>query len=258
VSSPEPGAARTLLIDPRYCGPPETGNGGYVAGLLAVRLAAPAGASGRGAAAVEVTLRAPAPLGQALRVEPAESRSGEPGLELRDGDRVLATARPTNLALDVPAPPGFAQAEAVAGRCRAFETHPFPRCFVCGPDRAAGDGMRVFPGWLAGPGLAAAAWIPDASLCDAAGRVRPEFIWAALDCPSAFPLLEDPEAQRLEPLVLGRLAAQLHADLRAGQRVVLSAWSIALEGRKGIAGTAIHDASGACLARARATWISLA
>lgn len=266
-SRPEPvrpEAESPFLIDPRYCGPPETGNGGYVAGLLARRLAGRVeGTAGR-PGAVEVTLRAPAPLGHALAVGLAASGArgasgaGEADLQLRDGEQVLATARRVRLDLDVPEPPDFAEAEAVAGRCRAFETHPFPGCFVCGPERPAGDGMRVFPGWLAERRLAAAAWIPDASLCDAGGRVRPEFLWAALDCPSAFPLLEDPEAQRLEPLVLGRLAAELHAEPEAGQRVVLSAWSIVLEGRKGIAGTAIHDASGACLARARATWISLA
>jgi hypothetical protein len=118
--------------------------------------------------------------------------------------------------------------------------------------------MRVFPGWLAQRRLAAAAWIPDASVCNETGEVRPEFVWAALDCPSAFPLLEDPAAQKLEPLVLGRLAAHLEHPAKLGQRLVLSAWSIELGDRSGLAGTALYDESGACLARARATWISLA
>jgi hypothetical protein len=232
-----------LVIDPRFCGPPETGNGGYVAGLLARSLPGP----------VEVTLRAPAPVGQALEIVPVED-----AVELRDAGALLASARSAPLELATPDPPGFEESLAIAGRCRAFKTHPFPRCFVCGPERPAGDGMRVFPGWLADRQLAAAAWIPDASLCDEAGDVRPEFVWAALDCPSAFPLLEDPEAQKLEPLVLGRLAAQLERPARVGERLVLSAWTIELGERKGLAGSALHDESGARLARARATWISLA
>ena len=118
--------------------------------------------------------------------------------------------------------------------------------------------MCVFPGWLADRELAAAAWQPAAAFCDEDGRVRPEFLWAALDCPSAFPLLEDPEAQRLEPLVLGRLVARIEGEAKLGQRLVTSAWTIELGERKGLAGSAIHDESGACLARARATWISLA
>ena len=232
-----------LVIDPRYCGPPGVGNGGYVAGRLAAPLAGP----------LEVTLRAPVPLGRPLQAVPVES-----GRELRDAGTVLAHARCTVLEMEPPEPPGFDESLAVAGRCRAFETHPFRRCFVCGPDRAPGDGMRVFPGWLAQRRLAAAAWIPDASVCNEAGEVRREFVWAALDCPSAFPLLEDPAAQKLEPLVLGRLAAHLEQPAKLGQRLVLSAWSIELGERRGLAGTALHDESGTCLARARATWISLA
>ena len=232
-----------LVIDPRYCGPPGIANGGYVAGLLAAPLAGP----------VEVTLRAPAPLGTPLEVVPVED-----GHELRDAGTVLARARRTVLEMDPPDPPGFEESLAIAGRCRAFETHPFPCCFVCGPKRAPGDGMRVFPGWLAQRRLAAAAWIPDASVCDEAGEVRREFVWAALDCPSAFPLLEDPAAQKLEPLVLGRLVAHLEHPARLGQRLVLSAWSIELGERRGLAGSALHDESGTCLARGRATWISLA
>jgi hypothetical protein len=37
-----------LVVEARYCGPPNSGNGGYVAGLLARRL---------GEGPVEVTLR---------------------------------------------------------------------------------------------------------------------------------------------------------------------------------------------------------
>ncbi|MGH8875140.1 MAG: hypothetical protein ACRDVM_07805, partial [Acidimicrobiia bacterium] len=49
-----------LVVDDRYGGPPGTGNGGYVSGLLAGAYEGP----------VEVTLRLPPPLGRPLRISP--------------------------------------------------------------------------------------------------------------------------------------------------------------------------------------------
>lgn len=236
-------SSQSIRIQHRFAGPPDTANGGYVAGLLAARLSGP----------VEVTLRAPTPLERDLELwSDAESCS------LRDGEQLLAEARRRPLDVDVPALPTAAEARRVEGRCRAFETHPFPGCFVCGPDRPPGDGLGLRPGWLAERSLVAAAWTPDSTHAGADGTVLPEFIWGALDCPSAFPLLEDPAAQRLEPMVLGRLHAEIEAPARAGETLVVCAWQISLEGRRGIAGTAILDTSGRAVARGRATWISLA
>jgi hypothetical protein len=48
----------SIIIDKRYCGPPNSGNGGYVCGRLAQHI--PGGA--------EVTLRAPPPLEKSLDV----------------------------------------------------------------------------------------------------------------------------------------------------------------------------------------------
>jgi hypothetical protein len=53
--------ADTLVISQRFCGPPQSGNGGYVCGQLAKNLS--------GAAAVR--LKAPPPLEVALRIEGA-------------------------------------------------------------------------------------------------------------------------------------------------------------------------------------------
>ncbi len=236
--------SETIAIDARFCGPPGVANGGYAAGLLARGLVG----------AVEVTLRAPIPLERPLAI----ARPDGVTRELRDGDTLLAQARETELALDVPEPPDFASAEKTAGSCRAMRTHPFPRDFACGPARLAGDGLRLFPGVLEGTRSVAAAWVPHASLADASGAVAPEFLWAALDSPSSFPLLEDPEAQKLEPLVLGRLTAEITGRLVPGERCVLLAWPLTLEGRRGSSGTALFDSRGALVGRARATWISLA
>ncbi len=200
----------------------------------------------------EVTLRAPVPLGRALEIGAIE----DGGFALRDGGRDLATVCPCELELEVPPTPDFEAALAVQGSCRAFQTHPFPECFVCGPRRHPGDGLCVYPGMV--DSIAAAPWIPDTSLGGDDGFVDKAFLWAALDCTSAFPLLEDEASKVLEPLVLGRLAVEVSGQASIGERLVVSAWKIAFEGRRGFAGCALHRATGECIARARATWISIA
>jgi hypothetical protein len=112
-----------------------------------------------------------------------------------------------------------------------MRTHPFPGCFVCGPNRAPGDGLRIFPGMVAASDAVAALWTPDATLCDARGRVAPEFLWAALDCPSAFPLLESEASRALEPMVLAKLCVALDGEPPAARRRVWS-WPIAQEGKR--------------------------
>ncbi|MEI2700767.1 MAG: hypothetical protein V9E94_21380 [Microthrixaceae bacterium] len=63
--------------------------------------------------------------------------------------------------------------------------HAFPTCFTCGPDRASGDGLRIFPAQVPGrPELVVSPWRPDRSFVDDDDRIRDELVWAALDCPS--------------------------------------------------------------------------
>lgn len=236
--------SETIVVAERFCGPPGTANGGYVAGLLARGLGG----------AVEVTLRAAAPLATPLEV--GEAADGARVLTHRGAE--LARAVRTSLALEAPIPPDPDLVAAHAGDCRAMRTHPFPRDFVCGPARAAGDGLRIFPGVVPGGDRVAALWVPDASLCGADGVVASEFLWAALDSPSSFPLLEPESARALEPMVLGRLCVALDGELRAGERALVLAWPISLEGRRGVAGAALYGASGRPVGRGRATWVSLA
>src|SRR5262249_55282984 len=156
-----------------FCGPPGTGNGGYVAGRLARLL---------GSAGAEVTLRRPVPLDRALRVE----REGEARLRLCDGDAVVAEAAPAEPDPAVPAAPSFAEAEEAARGYLGFVKHGVSNCFVCGPARAPGSGLRIFAGPLGADGHVAAPWVPGSADADASGRVPPELVWAALDCPGAF------------------------------------------------------------------------
>jgi hypothetical protein len=228
-----------VLIEERYCGPPDSGNGGYVCGLVA-------GFLGRSA---EVTLTRPAPLGRTLPVRQLD----EGRVDLIDGDVVVAEGLPARDEVEAPEPVGFRDAAAASQRYPGFATHPFPTCFVCGPERAEGDGLRIFPGPLAGRQVVAATWTPDGTLAGADGLVRPEFVWAALDCPGAF-ASGFPEIT----MVLGRLEGHLVAPVEPGSGCLIVGRSEAVEGRKHFAGTALFTADGELLAAARATWIRVA
>jgi hypothetical protein len=228
-----------ITIPGRFNGPPRSGNGGYVSGRLARYLSGPA----------SVRLRVPPPLDQALKVEATGDEAS-----LFDGDTLVAHARRIEFELAAPPPPSFADAEAASKSYSGFVRHLLPHCFVCGPRRGVGDGLRIFPGPTADDGLLTAPWVPHASLDDGTGRVAPEFLWAALDCAGAFAVMPDTE----QPIILGELCARLDGELAIGEPCVVRAWSIGSEGRKRFAGTALHSAAGVPIAVARATWIVIA
>ena len=113
---------RELVIDAGHTGLPEVAHGGYVAGALA---------AGIDAAGAEVALRRPVPTGRPLRIDDA---AGE-GIELRDGETLLATAAPAEVAVDVPAAVTLAEARAAEHRFPGFDHHILPDCVGCGPNR---------------------------------------------------------------------------------------------------------------------------
>jgi len=228
---------RPIQIASRFNGPPGTGNGGYSAGLIA-------GAIGTG---VNVRLAQPVPLELDLTVTPiAEQR-----WEVHAGSTLIAMAQATQIEVEVPEAPSWVEAFGVAKHFTGFTQHVYPACFVCGPERAAGDGLRIFPGSVPGGRLFAAPWQPDASLGDGTGKVRPEFVWASLDCPGYFASL-DPK-----PGLMGELAVRIGQLPRVDERCVVTSWRIAGEGRKHRVGTALFGAEGQCLAHGIATWIEL-
>jgi hypothetical protein len=231
----------TVLIDSRFCGPPDSANGGYACGLV--------GALVGGAA--EVTLRSPPPLDQPLAVE----RSPD-GVRIRLGEQLVAEARPTTLDVEPPPPPTLAEASAASRQYPwGGDTHPYPTCFVCGPRRTPGDGLCVYPGPVDGRPIAAAPYVPDDTVVDENGRMRPEIVWAALDCPSWFGFNCFHEMR--ERVLLGRLAARIYERPRAGEPCICVGWFIGRDGRKIHCGSALYAASGALLALGRATWITL-
>jgi acyl-coenzyme A thioesterase PaaI-like protein len=230
----------TLRIGRRFCGPPLSGNGGYVAGLLAREL---------GSTGCVVTLKSPPPLDEELRLEHQVAE-----VSLFAGERLIALAEPADLEVDVPAPPAFDQAAQAESRFTGWNGHVFPGCFVCGPERAAGDGLRIFPGRMedrAGSQVAAT-WIPDPSLAGSNGLLKPEFIWSALDCPGYF--AAEPNSG---PAVLGRLGVAIHRCPSITDRLIVTGWPIESSGRKHLMGTALHDDAGMLVAAATATWIAI-
>jgi hypothetical protein len=227
-----------ILIDKQFCGPPESGNGGYTCGRLAQYIE---GAS-------EITLRLPPPLNVALEVhgDPAER------LTLMNGDQLIAEAKPALVELDIAAAPSIEDATAASKHYTGFNEHPFPTCFVCGPKRDTGDGLRLFPGRLPGDERVAATWNPDPSL-GKDGKVTSEFVWSALDCPGSYGVMK----AELKPIVLGRMAAHIFSDVTPGEPYAVTGWSLGIDGRKHYAGTAIHTETGDLVAYAKATWFLL-
>jgi hypothetical protein len=239
----------SVVIDKRFCGPPSSANGGYACGILA----------GAVEGSAEVTLRAPPPLGRPLQLAP----SPEGTAELRDGATVLGAARGVHLELaDVPAV-SFAEAEDASRRSPyAGNDHKLPSCFVCGPARAAGDGLRIFVGPLAAgagrnTGSLAAAWVPFTGLAGDDGRVAAEFVWAALDCPSGFACVAANQLGIDELILLGRMSARIDERPRPGERCVLTAWPTGRDGRKLFASSALLGPAGEVLAVAQATWLTV-
>jgi len=235
----------SLVIPSRFCGPPGSGNGGYACGRIAAHAGGP----------VTVTLRRPPP----LEVPMAVDRDGEGTLRVRHGSTLIAeaTASPGPLALEVPGPVSMVDAHLVAGRARYYADPVFPDCFVCGMGREPGDGLRIFPGPLAGKQLWAAPWTPDPSVTGADGRVAPEVVWAALDCPSGIAAAEAASLAPDTAVVLGQMTASLAALPAAGDECRVIAWPVGRDGRKLRAGSALLGPGGQVLAAARAVWLTV-
>ncbi|MEO1514698.1 MAG: hotdog fold domain-containing protein [Bacteroidota bacterium] len=229
----------SIRIAQRFCGPPDSGNGGYVCGILDEQTPYVS----------EVTLRKPPPLEKDLQLVWKENE-----LYLMDGEALVASVRPGSLDQQAPPTPGFAQAQAAASRHIGHQTPTaFPTCFVCGLERAAKDGLAIYAGPVEGQDIYAAPWVPDASLSDDGTSVRPEFIWAALDCPGAYAAM----GQETMTIVLGRFTVELMGGVVVGEKCTVVAWTKGVERKKHFCGTALYGETGKLVAVGHATWIAL-
>jgi hypothetical protein len=225
-----------FTVDERFCGPPGYANGGYFAGLLA-RYSPDL---------VRVRIEKPIPLQVPLEVR----GEGSAALELLHQGAVLARAQPAAFELAVPPAPDYLRALDASRHFIGFAHHAFPACFVCGTDRARGDGLRIFAGALTGHDQVAATWVPDVSLSAGDGKVRPEFMSAALDCPGYFAARSDGVA-----MLLGEYSVHVDRCVHIDEPCIVIGWRIAASGRKYEVGTALFDHDGGLCARARAVWI---
>ena len=239
-----------LRIGRRFNGPNDSGNGGYSAGLAAQLLSQ--------ADAIEATLRAPIPLDVTLRAHTTDA-----GLDIMTDDAafriLIMSLRPTWLETPNVKSPGLEAAIVAAATFPNSEDHVLPHCFVCGPARAEGDGLRIFADWLKEPSgldnpnafpIVAAPWQPTPDLADDSGRIAPEFLWAALDCPGAFAIDK-------EPILLGRMTAKIIDRPTTDAAIIAVAWSKGQDRRKHFAGSALFTESGALLAFSEQTWIQI-
>ncbi|MFU8872042.1 hypothetical protein [Micromonospora sp. SL4-19] len=215
-----------MIIESRHHGPAGSGNGGWSAGIFA------AAVDDRGP--VEVTLRKPPPLETPLAVVDGAvlDPDGQLIAQVRRVDEFTAVVPP------VDAPTAEIAAKAYAG----LVDHPFPGCYVCGPENP--EGLRIFPGPLPDGRTAAPFRAP--------AEVVPATVWAALDCPGGWAVIAPGR-----PYVLGRIAAVVTALPRPGDECVVTGAMIGGEGRKAEVHSSLYGPDGALLGYARATWIAL-
>ncbi|MCA2213446.1 hypothetical protein [Jidongwangia harbinensis] len=217
-----------MHIPARFNGPPGSGNGGWSAGAFAV-----AAGAGTGGAPFQVTLRVPPPLDTEL------TRSG--GTVLAPDGTLVAEVEAGGDAGEPVPPVPVERARAAATAFPGFTAHPFPTCYVCGPERP--DGLRLFPGGLP-DGRTAAPWSVPAD-------VTVETMWAALDCPGGWSALHDGRTY-----LLGRITAAVDAVPPPGASCVVVGRLDAMVGRKATTSSTVYSADGTPLATARGTWIA--
>ncbi|MGY1948818.1 hypothetical protein [Nocardia asiatica] len=215
----------TLRIPRRFNGPPDSGNGGYVAGLLAEQ---------RGGQTVTVILRSPPPLETPLEVRDER---------LYDRDALIAESKSGELVRDAPRPVPLTEAAQASAGYTTIEM--FASCFVCGSGRA--DGLRIEPGRV-DEARVAAPWVPDDTV-----PLGPPLLWAAMDCPGGWSL----PGMLERPALLGSMTATVHEVPEVGERCVVVGEFQGEQGRKCWASTAVYGADERLLGRAEQVWIRL-
>ena len=234
----EPWLTTTVTVPDERRGPPGIANGGWVSGTVAGPL---------GSGPVEVTLHAPTPLDVPLELRAADDRAS-----LSLGEQLLVTARRSPRPVRAPALVDWDDAVAAEPGFLGHHHHPFPGCFVCGTERAVGEGLRIFPGPVPGePGRMAAVFTPLDADAGPRGHVTPAAVWAALDCPTAWVNMSPGSVA-----LLGRLRAEVHGEMHPGRPHMVVSEPGGIDGRKAVGRAAVYDGDGRLLAASEATWVS--
>ena len=239
-------SATTITVPADRNGPPDSGNGGYTCGLIAH--AAPS--LGIASPALTVTLRKPPPLEHPIA---GQRTNGQ--VQWAVGGILVAEAEPATLELNVPNAPTWQQvleAKAAFDAEGFHHKHPFPTCYVCGPGRTPDDGLVLLPAPVPGMDLVAWPWHPRVELADTDGLVSTVELWSALDCPSGWVVWDYSSVH-----LLGRFTAQIHRRPAPAQDLIVGAWPLGRDGRKGHGASAVWTRDGELLAAATATWIAV-
>lgn len=163
-------------------------------------------------------------------------------VSVRAGATLVATVAPVDRAPG-PVPPADLTTARLATRDFPGHTaHPFPNCFVCGPNRV--DGLRLAPGPLPDrPNTVACPWTP--------ANDDPDMVWSVLDCPGGW------VEMRQDPLVLSRLSVVIPGGVEAHAPHVVVATRIGRQDRTVSVGSSVHTASGRLVATAAAVWTAV-
>jgi len=228
------------IIAKQFNGPDNSGNGGYVCGLIADQLWGVIGAR-------TASLRTPPPLDTPLGWEAGEdtvSLIGPPST-------VVGTAVPGEFTDDVLPSPTLELAQIGMDAYPGYHHHPFDRCFTCGTARAEGDGLRLFTGPI-DDSTVAAPWTPHENFGGQDGRLSVPIMWAALDCPGGW--AADFNKQ---PMVLGRMTAEVYRLPLVGEACLSVGGLRRIERRKFFTSTALYTVGGELLGRAEQIWIGI-
>ena len=232
----------SVVIAKQFRGPPNQGNGGYVAGVIGREFKGPATA----------IIRAPVPLDTPLTME----RRDDGDLAIMNGETLVLFGKPATKAdlPDVPPAPTLEEARAAGALSPVLEKPIHPPCFSCSNLREEGDGLRVCNGQLEGrePGHSACIWTPHANFADAEGRAPVEVVWAALDCPGSIAWMIKGNRVGL----LGRMTGEVIERPKVGEEHIVMAWPMEIEGRRHFAGVALFTKDGKLLARGKQIWIA--
>ncbi|TGK18526.1 hypothetical protein [Leptospira stimsonii] len=239
----------SIEINEKYCGPPKSGNGGYIAGIAAKPIQ-------KDAAVIKI--KSPGPLNETLYYSLNSSTNGIKLLS-KDADVVIAEAQEDpEFFMNVPELNSsiLEDIQNPEEEYLGFQRHPFPTCFVCGPQRKQEDGMRIFPAKIPDQvgftHLHGDFWNPWKDLGDADGKIRNEIVWAALDCPGGFAVsYVDPTM-----IVLVKLRGRILESLFTEVPYAILSWEIGRNRRQRTPGTAIYRISDRkCVAYSEALWM---
>lgn len=230
-----------MIVTPQFRGPPYSGNGGYVGGLMSAGLAG----------AATVVLRAIIPLDSPLSLQ---EDGGVFRLASADGALIgeAFAARGEPLP-PPPSPPSYAEAVLAGARFPGLHRMFHPICFCCAHQLDEGYGLRVFVGQTDGQpaGHVSGAWTAHPAFADAEGLAPREVVWAALDCPGSVAWL----VKQGDAGLLGTMTCEIVRRPRVGDPCIVTAWHIEQSGRKRISGTALFSADGKILAQSHQVWI---